>query len=98
MTGNVDETVFLQKRLRSGFVKIVGGVAVLGDEGVAFGGLQVFGGHFFDQGAEVCPGRPAEFVTGLAGIAQQGFYLGRPEVTGVDSYDRLSMLIVGLFL
>ena len=88
---------FCKAVLRSGFVKIVSGVAVLGDEGIAFGGLQVFGGHFFDQGAEVCPGRPAEFYASLGGVAQQGFHLSRAEVTGVDGYDRFSMLIVGLF-
>ena len=51
MPGNVDEAVFLHGGCSgSGFVKVVGGVAVLGYEGIAFSGLHVLGGHFFHQG------------------------------------------------
>ena len=69
---------------------------MLGDQGVAFGGFQVFGGHFFDQRAEVGPGRPAQFLACLAGIAQQGFHFGRAEVTGIDGDDGFAMLVIGL--
>ena len=79
-------------------MKIVRGVAVLCDKGVALGGFEVFGGHFFHEGAEVGLWRPAEFLAGLGCVPEQGFHFGRAEVTRVDGYDGFAALVVGLLL
>ena len=69
------------------FVVIQGLVAMLLDQFVALGALQVFAHHFGDQFVEADLRRPAEFVLGLAGVAEQGFDFGGAEVARVDGDD-----------
>lgn len=54
---------------------------------VAFGQLQVLDDHFLHQPVEAGFCHPAEFLTRLAGIAEQRLHLGRPEIARVHRDD-----------
>ena len=66
-------------------------IAVLLHQFIALGIFQVFAHHLADQFVEGDLGRPAEFVFGLAGIAQQGFDFGGTEVARIDCHDAFAV-------
>ena len=71
------------------FVIVHGLVAVFLHQLVALGALQVFAHHFGDEFVEGDLGCPAQFLFGLARVAQQGLDFGRAEVTRVNLDDEI---------
>ncbi len=77
---------------------VEGGVAVLLDEFVAFGALEVFTDHFGDEFVEGGLRRPAKLFFGFGRVAKQGFNFGGAEVARVDFDDDFAVLVGAGFL
>ena len=75
---------------------IHGLVAMVLDEFVALGGLEVFADHFGDKFFERRCWRPAKLFFGFSGVTEQGFDFGGAEIAGIDGDDALAMRVVSL--
>ena len=64
-------------------------IAVLLDQFVSLGALEVFAHHLGDEFVEGDLGGPAELLFGLGRVAQQGLDFGRAEVTRVNLDDEI---------
>lgn len=67
-------------------------VAVVLEQGVLFGFLEVMGNHLFHHVVQGDLGHPAQVGFGFGWVAQQGFYLGGAVVAGVNLHDALAHL------
>ena len=66
--------------------------AFFGNNGIPLCNGEVFFDHFLNQLGECYFWLPTEFSSGLGGVAEQGFYLGRAEVAGIDAHDNITWL------